>query len=163
MASAQSPSLADRWARAPFYFNSAAHLLRIGRERATNLNELLAALRACPNDSIFAHTFQTLQERPAALVGPGDQCNALQGASTIVVQKSIKEGFGLTVTEALWKSKPVIAGAVGGIPTQIIHKLTGVLVHSVEAAPTRSATCSRTRNSRRNWAATGGNTPRKIF
>ena len=62
MASAQSPSLADRWARAPFYFNSAAHLLRIGRERATNLNELLAALRACPNDSIFEHTFQTLQE-----------------------------------------------------------------------------------------------------
>lgn len=62
MASAQSPSLVDRWARAPFYFNSAAQLLRIGRERATNLNELLAALRACPNDSIFEHTFQTLQE-----------------------------------------------------------------------------------------------------
>lgn len=60
------------------------------------------------------------------------EINALQRASTIVVQKSIKEGFGLTVTEALWKSKPVIAGAVGGIPTQIIHKLTGVLVHSVE-------------------------------
>jgi trehalose synthase len=49
-----------------------------------------------------------------------------------VIQKSLKEGFGLTVTEALWKGKPVIAGAVGGIPTQIIHKLTGVLVHSVE-------------------------------
>jgi trehalose synthase len=48
------------------------------------------------------------------------------------VQKSIKEGFGLTVTEALWKSKPTIASAVGGIPNQIIHKLTGVLVHSVE-------------------------------
>jgi trehalose synthase len=60
------------------------------------------------------------------------EINALQRASTIVVQKSLKEGFGLTVTEALWKRKPVIAGAVGGIPTQIIHKLTGVLVHSVE-------------------------------
>jgi len=60
------------------------------------------------------------------------EINALQRASTIVVQKSIKEGFGLTVTEALWKQKPVIAGAVGGIPTQVIHKLTGVLVHSVE-------------------------------
>ena len=60
------------------------------------------------------------------------EINALQRAATIVVQKSIKEGFGLTVTEALWKNKPVIAGAVGGIPTQIIHKLTGVLVHSVE-------------------------------
>src|SRR5580658_10101548 len=60
------------------------------------------------------------------------EINALQRASTLVVQKSIREGFGLTVTEALWKGKPTIAGAVGGIPNQIIHKLTGVLVHSVE-------------------------------
>ncbi|HSB74411.1 MAG TPA: glycosyltransferase [Terriglobales bacterium] len=60
------------------------------------------------------------------------EINALQRASTVVVQKSLKEGFGLTVTEALWKGKPTIAGAVGGIPTQVIHKLTGVLVHSIE-------------------------------
>jgi trehalose synthase len=60
------------------------------------------------------------------------EINALQRASTIVVQKSIKEGFGLTVTEALWKGKPTIGAAVGGIPNQIIHKLTGMLVHSVE-------------------------------
>ena len=60
------------------------------------------------------------------------EINALQRASTVIVQKSLKEGFGLTVTEGLWKEKPVVAGAVGGIPTQIIHKLTGVLVHSVE-------------------------------
>jgi len=60
------------------------------------------------------------------------EINALQRASTIVVQKSLKEGFGLTVTEALWKRKPVIAGAVGGIPLQVKHNLTGLLVHSVE-------------------------------
>ena len=60
------------------------------------------------------------------------EINALQRASTLIVQKSIKEGFGLTVTEALWKRKPTIAGEVGGIPNQIIHKLTGMLVHSVE-------------------------------
>jgi trehalose synthase len=60
------------------------------------------------------------------------EINALQRASTIIVQKSIREGFGLTVTEALWKGKPTIAGAVGGIPNQIIHKLTGMLVHSVD-------------------------------
>jgi trehalose synthase len=60
------------------------------------------------------------------------EINALQRASTVVVQKSIKEGFGLTVTEALWKGKPTIGGAVGGIPNQIIDRLTGVLVHSVE-------------------------------
>jgi trehalose synthase len=60
------------------------------------------------------------------------EINALQRASTLIIQKSIKEGFGLTVTEALWKGKPTIAGAVGGIPNQIIDKLTGALVHSVE-------------------------------
>ena len=60
------------------------------------------------------------------------EINALQRASTIIVQKSLKEGFGLTVTEALWKAKPTIASAVGGIPTQVIDKLTGALVHSVE-------------------------------
>ncbi len=62
----------------------------------------------------------------------GLEINAIQRASTIIVQKSLREGFGLTVTEALWKGKPTIAGAVGGIPNQIIHKLTGVLVHSIE-------------------------------
>ncbi len=60
------------------------------------------------------------------------EINALQRASTIVIQKSLREGFGLTVSEALWKGKPVVASAVGGIPTQVIHKLTGMLVHSVE-------------------------------
>ena len=60
------------------------------------------------------------------------EINALQRASTIIVQKSLKEGFGLTVTEGLWKGKPIIASAVGGIPTQVIDKLTGALVHSVE-------------------------------
>jgi trehalose synthase len=60
------------------------------------------------------------------------EINALQQASTLVIQKSLRGGFGLTVTEARWKGKPTIAGAVGGIPNQIIHKLTGVLVHSVE-------------------------------
>jgi len=60
------------------------------------------------------------------------EINAIQRASTVVVQKSLKEGFGLTVTEALWKGKPTIASAVGGIPNQLIHRLTGVLVHSVE-------------------------------
>jgi trehalose synthase len=60
------------------------------------------------------------------------EINALQRASTIVIQKSLREGFGLTVTEALWKKKPVVAAAVGGIPTQVIHKHTGMLAHSVE-------------------------------
>lgn len=60
--------------------------------------------------------------------------NALQRASTVIVQKSIKEGFGLTVTEALWKGKPVVASNVGGIPRQITHRYSGLLCHSVEGA-----------------------------
>jgi trehalose synthase len=60
------------------------------------------------------------------------EINALQRASTVIIQKSIREGFALTVTEALWKKKPVVASAVGGIPSQIIHKRTGLLAHSVE-------------------------------
>lgn len=62
------------------------------------------------------------------------EINAIQRGSAIILQKSLREGFGLTVSEALWKSKPVIAGAVGGIPQQIIHKHTGILVHSIEGA-----------------------------
>jgi hypothetical protein len=58
----QTPVTNARWARAPFHFNSASHLLRIGRERATCLTELLEAIRSCPDASIFQHTFQTLEE-----------------------------------------------------------------------------------------------------
>lgn len=60
------------------------------------------------------------------------EINALQRASTVIIQKSLQEGFGLTVAEGLWKKKPVVASAVGGIPLQVIHKLTGLLAHSVE-------------------------------
>jgi len=56
--------------------------------------------------------------------------NALQRASTVVLQNSSREGFGLTVTEALWKAKPVIASAVGGIPLQVIHERSGLLTKS---------------------------------
>ncbi len=62
------------------------------------------------------------------------EINALQRASAVIVQKSLREGFGLTVSEALWKAKPVVASAVGGIPLQITHRYSGLLVHSVAGA-----------------------------
>ena len=74
------------------------------------------------------------------LLLPGDAhrtINALQRAATIVLQKSIKEGFGLTVTEALWKQKPVIGGDAGGIRIQVINHHTGFLVNSPEGAALR--------------------------
>jgi len=63
--------------------------------------------------------------------------NALQRAADIVLQKSIREGFGLTVTEALWKAKPVIGGNTGGIRLQVIDHHTGFLVNSPEGAALR--------------------------
>lgn len=68
---------------------------------------------------------------PNVLNGIGDlEVNAFQTASQVVVQKSIREGFGLAVTEALWKSRPVVGGRAGGIPLQVIHGKTGYLVNS---------------------------------
>ncbi len=60
------------------------------------------------------------------------EVNAFQAFSDVIVQKSIREGFGLTVSEALWKETPVIGGNVGGIPTQIRDGETGFLVNNVE-------------------------------
>ena len=65
------------------------------------------------------------------------EINALQRASTIVLQKSTREGFGLTVTEALWKGKPVIGGNTGGIRLQVINHQTGFLVSTPEGAALR--------------------------
>jgi trehalose synthase len=71
---------------------------------------------------------------------PGDahtKINALQRAADIVLQKSTREGFGLTVTEGLWKGKPVIGGDTGGIRLQVHNHHTGFLVNSPEGAAHR--------------------------
>jgi len=60
------------------------------------------------------------------------EINALQRASAVIVQKSHREGFGLTVTEALWKAKPVVASAVGGITLQVKNRFTGLLSYGIE-------------------------------
>jgi trehalose synthase len=66
------------------------------------------------------------------------EVNAFQVHSAAVIQKSIREGFGLTVSEALWKARPTVAGRVGGIVDQIQHGETGWLVGS---APECAAAC----------------------
>jgi trehalose synthase len=65
------------------------------------------------------------------------QLNALQRGATIVLQKSVREGFGLGAAEAMWKGKPVVAGFAGGLPQQIVNEVTGYTVHSVEGAAFR--------------------------
>jgi trehalose synthase len=90
-------------------------------------NQVLAEAQAEANNDPDIHLLLLPAAAPL-------EVNALQRASTIVIQKSLREGFGLTVAEALWKKKPVVASAVGGIPLQVIHKHTGLLAHSVEGA-----------------------------
>lgn len=65
------------------------------------------------------------------------EINALQRAASVVVQKALKEGFGVSVSEAMWKGKPVIGGTTGGVSAQIVDEATGFIVHSVEGAAFR--------------------------
>jgi trehalose synthase len=66
------------------------------------------------------------------------EVNAFQSHADVVIQKSTREGFGLTVSEALWKARPFIGGAVGGIPLQVENGISGYLVGDVEACAARS-------------------------
>jgi trehalose synthase len=66
------------------------------------------------------------------------EVNAFQRRSNVVIQKSLREGFGLVVAEALWKGRPVVGGNVGGIPLQIVDGVTGALVDSVESCAART-------------------------
>jgi trehalose synthase len=66
------------------------------------------------------------------------EVNAFQRASNVVIQKSIREGFGLSVTEALWKGTPVVATRAGGIPLQVIDGVTGFLVKGIEDTAERT-------------------------
>lgn len=89
------------------------------------------------SDKVLAEVKERAGNNPdihILLIPPGSdiEINALQRASTVIVQKSHREGFGLTVTEALWKAKPVVASAVGGIPLQVKNRFTGLLSYEIE-------------------------------
>jgi trehalose synthase len=91
---------------------------------------------------IFAEVMEAAKDEQdiQILLLPPDahhEVNALQRAADIIVQKSTREGFGLTVTEAMWKGKAVIGGAVGGIVLQLRDYNTGFLVHSPEGCAFR--------------------------
>lgn len=88
--------------------------------------EIFESLCRCSEDRI-----RILSVQDSALV------NALQRRAAVVLQKSIREGFGLTVTEAMWKGTPVIGGNVGGIRHQIEDGVNGFLVDSVDEAAGR--------------------------
>ncbi len=108
--------------------------------------QLVLAGGGATDDPEGAAVFEEVQDaaqgndRIFVLMLPDDAprtINALQRASAIVIQKSLQEGFGLTVAEAMWKSKPVIGGNVGGIRLQVHNHHTGFLVDTPEGAALR--------------------------
>ena len=120
---------------------------RIVREEIPDLQLVLAGSMATDDPEGF-HVWETVD---AARAGDRDihllsniqqvgnvQINAFQRAGDVVVQKSLREGFGLTVAEALWKGRPVLGGNVGGIVLQIRDGIDGYLVSSVEETATRA-------------------------
>jgi trehalose synthase len=108
--------------------------------------QLVLAGGGAPDDPEGAMVLAEVQEHAAGdpdihvlLLPPFSdlEINALVRGSTVIMQKSLREGFGLTVSEAMWKRKPVIGGAVGGIKVQVFNGVTGFLVHSPEGAAGR--------------------------
>jgi trehalose synthase len=115
--------------------------------KETNDCQLVLAGGGASDDPEGAQVLAEVQEAAGSdpdvhvLMLPNDAhitINALQRASTVILQKSLREGFGLTVAEGLWKGKPVIGGSTGGIPLQILDGVTGYLVSSPEGAAFRA-------------------------
>jgi trehalose synthase len=93
-------------------------------------NEILEEVREAAGDDPDIHVLLLPPDAHRTI-------NALQRLADIIIQKSTREGFGLTVTEGLWKGKPVIGGDVGGIKVQVTNHYTGYLVNTPEGAAHR--------------------------
>jgi trehalose synthase len=91
------------------------------------------------------------------------EVNAFQSQSDVLIQKSTREGFGLTVSEALWKARPIVAGNVGGIPLQVHDAETGYLVDSAEECAERVKAILREPDLGRRLARAGKEHVRKNF
>jgi len=115
--------------------------------------KIFEALRACQEERILILT----SGDDTALV------NALQTRAAVVLQKSLREGFGLTVAEAMWKGTPVIGGNVGGIRYQIEDGVNGFLVSSIEEAAERIVRLLKDRNLRDEMGRKARETVRQKF
>jgi len=114
---------------------------RLAKKKIPDLQLVLAASMASDDPESWHYYEKTARHAGedddifllSNIQGVGNlEINAFQRGSDIILQKSLQEGFGLTVTEALWKEKPVIGGNVGGITLQIDNDRNGFLVNSVE-------------------------------
>src|SRR6266481_7465806 len=91
------------------------------------------------------------------------EVNAFQRLANVVLQKSLREGFGLVVSETLWKGTPVVAGRAGGIPLQLQDEVGGFLVDSVEACTERTLWLLRHPEEAKAIGARGRETVREHF
>jgi trehalose synthase len=132
--------------------------------RARRPARLLLAGGGASDDPEGAEVLAEVQERAKGLrdvtileLPPQSdrEINALQRASTVVLQKSLREGFALTISEALWKRRAVVASAVGGIPLQILHERTGLLSRSIEGTAFQSIRLLDNADLRRSLGAQG--------
>jgi len=114
--------------------------------------EVYESLLECREERIII-----LSHQDTALV------NALQRKAAVVLQKSIREGFGLTVAEAMWKRTPVIGGNVGGIRYQIKNGVNGFLVSSVEEAAKRMVQLVKDKKLRKRLGERAKETVRRKF
>src|SRR5207302_1493399 len=106
------------------------------------------------------------QEERILILTKGDDTalvNALQTRAAVVLQKSLREGFGLTVAEAMWKSRAVIGGNVGGIRYQIEDGVNGFLVSSVEEAAERMVRLLKDKKLREEMGSKARETVREKF
>lgn len=114
--------------------------------RESNDCQLVIAGSVSPGDPDAAQIMDEVRRKAGddpdvhlLVLRPGShlEVNALQRGATVVLQKSIREGFALAVSEALWKGKPVVGSAVGGIPLQVLDGINGFLVSSPDGAAFR--------------------------
>jgi len=118
---------------------------------------------------VYRQIMQAGEDDPAIhvftnLTGVGNiEVNAFQRLSTVVVQKSVREGFGLVVSEALWKQTPVVAGRAGGIPLQMADGVGGVLVDDVEGCAAALVELAQDADRARELARAGRERVREHF
>ena len=119
-----------------------------------------------PEGSKIFESLRACQEERILILTKGDDTalvNALQTRAAVVLQKSLREGFGLTVAEAMWKRTPVIGGDVGGIRYQIEDGVNGFLVSSIEEAAERIVRLLKDKKLREELGKKGRETVREKF
>jgi trehalose synthase len=145
---------------------------RMAREEVSGLQLALVGSMALDDPEgwdMYRHLQEAAHDDPGIqmftnMTGVGNiEVNAFQRLSQVAIQKSIREGFGLVVSEALWKETPVVAGNVGGIPLQMADGVGGTLVDTVEECARAVVALLKDRERARELAYAGRERIRQHF